>query len=143
MDLLRVHNSLIRNELRDYNGREVKHTGDGIMASFTSTSDALMCSVYIQKSFDVHNKEVPEDEMHIRIGMSSGEPVEEDGDLFGTTVQLASRLCNHSEPDKILISQIVRDLCEDQKFIFSHLDNVNLKGFDKSIGVYEVNWQEY
>ena len=140
MNLLHIHNSLIRNMIIDYHGREVKHTGDGFMISFASVSDAVMCAIAIQKAFDNYNEEEPQKEMHVRIGISAGEPVEEDGDLFGTTVQLASRLCNYAEPDKILISEIVQDKCEDNKFLISDLGKVNLKGFNKSVELYEVNW---
>ncbi|MGI9534676.1 MAG: nickel-binding protein [Thermodesulfobacteriota bacterium] len=142
LHLLHIHNALIRNALKEYNGREIKHTGDGFMVSFASVPDAVKCAVNIQQAFAVYNEEVQEEKMHIRIGMSAGEPVHEDGDLFGTTVQLASRLCGHADPDRILTSQVVRDQCLDQKFLFFDLGEVKPKGFDHSVQLYEVKWQE-
>lgn len=142
MHLLRIHNALTRNALREYNGSEVKHTGDGFMASFAPISDAVKCAVAIQQAFAAYNEEEPEEKMHVRIGLSAGEPVQEDGDLFGTTVQLAARLCGHAEPDRILTAQVVRDQCMDEKFSFSDLGEVRPKGFDHPIRLYEVKWQE-
>ena len=52
LHLVRVHNALTRNELRQFNGSEVKHTGDGIMSSFSSISNAVACTIAIQRAFD-------------------------------------------------------------------------------------------
>jgi pimeloyl-ACP methyl ester carboxylesterase len=48
--LLREHNETVRGALDSYNGKEIKHTGDGIMASFFSASRALGCALHIQPS---------------------------------------------------------------------------------------------
>src|SRR6476659_6806860 len=82
LHLLHIHNALTRNALRDHRGREVKHTGDGIMASFDSVLDAVECAITIQKALAAHNQAQPEAAMHLRIGISAGEPIEEGGDLF-------------------------------------------------------------
>ena len=97
LHLLHVHNALTRNSLKEHRGREIKHTGDGIMACFASVSDAVGCAVAIQKAFAAYNKENPEAPLYLRIGLSAGEPIEEHGDLFGKAVQLAARLCAHAE----------------------------------------------
>jgi class 3 adenylate cyclase len=55
MHLVHVHNALTRGALKEHNGREVKHTGDGMMASFTRVLDAVDCGVAIQKAFAAHN----------------------------------------------------------------------------------------
>ena len=59
LHLLHIHNALTRNSLNAHRGREVKHTGDGIMASFASVPDAVGCAVAIQQLFAAHNKEKP------------------------------------------------------------------------------------
>ncbi len=142
MHLLRIHNALTRNALREHNGSEVKHTGDGFMVSFAPVTDAVKCAVAIQQAFAAYNEEEPEEEMHVRIGLSAGEPVHEDGDLFGATVQLAARLCGHAEPDRILTAEVVRNQCLDEEFSFSDLGEVRPKGFEHPIRLYEVKWQE-
>lgn len=142
LHLLHIHNALIRNALREYRGNEVKHTGDGIMASFGSAEDAVKCAIVIQEAFANHNQRDPNESLHIRIGLSAGEPVEEDGDLFGSAVQLAARICAHTEPDHILVAQIVCDECPSRQHAFVDLGEITPKGFDNPIHVYEVEWQE-
>jgi class 3 adenylate cyclase len=82
--------------------------------------------------------------MYLRIGISAGEPVEEHGDLFGNAVQSAARICAHTEPGRILVTQVVRDLTRDQypgkEQSFSDLGEITPKGFDRAIQVYEVQW---
>jgi class 3 adenylate cyclase len=140
LHLLHVHNALTRNLLKAHRGREVKHTGDGIMASFASVPDAVACAIAIQKAFAAYNKETPEAPLSLRIGLSAGEPIEEQGDLFGKTVQLAARLCAHAEPGRILVDQVVLDQWQGEELPFSDLGEVTPKGFDHAVRVYEVNW---
>ena len=142
LHLLHIHNALTRNSLRAHQGREVKHTGDGIMASFASVPDAVECAIAIQKAFAAYNKESPQAPLHLRIGLSAGEPIEEHGDLFGKPVQLAARLCAHAEPDRILAAQVVLDQCQGKEFPFLDLGEVTPKGFDHVVRVYEINWTQ-
>jgi class 3 adenylate cyclase len=140
LHVLHIHNAMTRNALRDFGGREVKHTGDGLMASFVTVSDAIQCAIAIQKAFAAYNESNPETPLYLRIGLSAGEPVEEGSDLFGTTVQLAARTCAHAEPGCILVTQVVRDQYPGDKTIFSDLGAITPKGFDHAIRVYEVRW---
>jgi class 3 adenylate cyclase len=142
LHLLHIHNALIRNALREYRGTEVKHTGDGIMASFNKVENAVSCAIAVQKAFADHNERTPEEELHIRIGLGAGEPVEEDGDLFGSAVQLAARICAHTEPDHILVAQIVRDEYPAHQDIFVDLGAMTPKGFDSPIRLHEIEWQK-
>jgi class 3 adenylate cyclase len=140
LHLLHVHNALTRNSLNAHRGREVKHTGDGIMASFASAADAVECAMSIQRAFAAYNQENPETPLQLRIGLSAGEPIEERGDLFGKAVQLAARLCAHAEPAQILMDQVVLDQCSGERLPFADLGEVTPKGFDHSVRVYEVQW---
>jgi class 3 adenylate cyclase len=142
LHLLHIHNALTRKSFKEHRGREVKHTGDGFMASFVSVDDAVACAVDIQKAFAVYNQENPETPLTLRIGLSAGEPIEEHGDLFGKTVQLAARLCAHAEPAAILVAQVVFDQCASKKMPFLDLGEMTPKGFDQAIRVFELNWEE-
>ena len=142
LHLLHVHNALTRNSLNAHRGREIKHTGDGIMASFGTVPDAVECAIAIQKAFDVYNQEHAEAPLYLRIGMSAGEPIEEHGDLFGKAVQLAARLCAHAEPSRILIDQVVLDQWSGKQLPFSDLGEVTPKGLDHAVRVYEVQWMQ-
>ena len=140
LHLLHVHNALTRNSLNAHRGREIKHTGDGIMASFASVLDAVECAIAIQKAFAAYNQEHAEAPLYLRIGMSAGEPIEEHGDLFGKAVQLAARLCAHAEPAQILIDQVVLDQWSGKQLPFADLGEVTPKGFAYAVKVYEVQW---
>jgi len=140
LHLLHVHNALTRNALKAHEGREVKHTGDGIMASFTAASDAVECGVAIQRAFSEYNNDHADAPLYVRIGLSAGEPIEEHGDLFGKTVQLAARLCALAEPGRILVDRVVYDQATDKRLPFSDLGEVTPKGFDHPVRLYEVQW---
>ena len=140
-ELLRAHNELIREGLKAHGGHEIKHTGDGIMASFASASHALECAVAIQKAFASRNDAQPEEPVRVRIGLNAGEPVAEDEDLFGAAVQLAARVCAHAQPGQILASNVVRELTMGKGFLFSDQGDVALRGFEDPARLYEVYWE--
>ncbi len=138
LHLLHIHNVFTRNALREYGGSEIKHTGDGFMVSFTSIVNQVKCAISIQQSFSDYNKKNPDEPLYVRIGLSAGEPIEEHGDLFGSTVQLAARLCAHAEPGEIIAAPIVRDRCQKQGLIFSDVGEITPKGFEKAIRIHKV-----
>jgi class 3 adenylate cyclase len=141
LHMLHIHNVITRNALRKYHGNEIKHTGDGIMASFVSVPNAVQCAIEIQEAFRNHNHENPEETLHLRIGLSAGEPIEENGDLFGKAVQLAARLCATAEPGQILAGQLVWDMCREDSLPFLDMGDLMLKGFSDSVRVYKVEMQ--
>ena len=69
--------------------------------------------------------------IHVRIGVSAGEPVAEGDDLFGAAVQLAARACDHAAAGSILASTAVRELCVGKGFTFESRGAFELKGFDE------------
>jgi class 3 adenylate cyclase len=137
MALLREHDDIVRGALHKQGGREVKHTGDGIMASFTSVSAAVECGIDMQRSLH-HRNETAERVIHLRVGISVGEPVTERGDLFGAAVQLSARLCGVAAPGGIAVSTAVRDLCVGKRFGFDSKGALDLKGFAEPVPVFEV-----
>jgi class 3 adenylate cyclase/pimeloyl-ACP methyl ester carboxylesterase len=140
-EVLHKHNDIIRAALREHAGNEIKHTGDGIMASFGTASAALTCASSIQRSFEEHNEREPESRVRVRIGLNAGEPVAEDGDLFGTAVQLAARICARAEPGQVLAANVVRELAAGKQFLFADLGDVVLRGFEDPVRVYDVSWR--
>jgi class 3 adenylate cyclase len=130
----------VRDALAACKGREVKHTGDGIMASFVSAAAAVRCAAQIQRELAAREKERTEHSIKVRVGCAAGEPVESNNDIFGSTVQLASRLCTHAEPDQILVSNVVAELCIGKGLTFQALGEKSLKGFDQPVNVHAVDW---
>jgi class 3 adenylate cyclase len=141
LKLLRQHNDIVRAELAAHGGREVKHTGDGIMASFNSVASAVAFSVAVQRRVDEFNA-AADAPFHISIGVSAGEPVTDDNDdLFGAAVQLAARLCAHAEPGDIVASLAVRELCIGKQFTFEDRGSVELKGIPDPTPTFAVAWR--
>jgi class 3 adenylate cyclase len=137
MLLIREHDDIVRTALKDHGGREVKHTGDGIMASFTSVSAAVAAAIDIQGTLRDRNTRARQP-LHLRIGISVGEPVTEGDDLFGATVQLSARLCAVANPGGIAVSTAVRELCVGKRFAFDSKGAHDLKGFAEPVPVFEV-----
>ena len=138
MELLHEHDAIVRESLATCHGREVKHTGDGIMASFLSAVAAVRCAAQIQRAL-ARRSDLP---IKVRIGGAAGEPVDHANDIFGATVQLAARLCSHAEPEQILVSNVIAELCIGKGIHFHPLGEVTLKGFDRPVNVHAVHWPE-
>ncbi|MCV0403768.1 MAG: DUF4242 domain-containing protein [Chloroflexi bacterium] len=138
MVLLTEHDLIIRRALVASRGREVKHTGDGIMASFDDVSHALECSVAIQEAFDARTADGAAQELRVRIGMAGGQPVHHNDDIFGSTVNLASRICDAADAGHILASDVIHELGAKEGFTFDMADEQVLKGFEGSTTVFEL-----
>ena len=110
MAILQLHDQVVRDALRELAGREIKHTGDGIMASFFSAVAAARCANRIHRALALYEQEKKGIPIKVRIGAAAGEPVEDHMDLFGSTVQLAARLCSHAQPEQSLVSNVVAEL---------------------------------
>jgi class 3 adenylate cyclase len=140
MEMLQVHDRIVREALAANAGREIKHTGDGIMASFLSAASTVRCAARIQAELVRFREAHPEWPLMTRIGAAAGEPVEHHRDLFGSTVQLASRLCSHAQPEQVLVSNVVVELCLGKGLTFQDMGEVPLKGFERPVRVHAVNW---
>ncbi|MDQ1457281.1 MAG: hypothetical protein QOH28_2901 [Actinomycetota bacterium] len=142
MRLLGEHNEIVRSELPLHDGREVKHTGDGIMAAFTSVVSAVSFARAVQRRMHARNEQ-SDTPFHLRVGISAGEPVTDDNnDLFGAAVQLAARLCAAAPPGDIAVSVAVRELCLGKSFRFEDLGELTLKGLPEPVKSFAVAWQE-
>ena len=139
VEIVRAHDSLVHRALAQHNGREVKHTGDGIMASFNSIPSAVDCAATIQRSFVDYNAKGGEP-IHVGIGIHAGEPIEDSDDLFGSTVQLASRICDTADPDGVVVSDVVRQASGAVQS-FTDLGHRDFKGFGEPIQVFDFDWR--
>ncbi|HEY5650388.1 MAG TPA: nickel-binding protein [Acidimicrobiia bacterium] len=130
------HDRIVRDALADSGGREVKHTGDGIFASFTHVSRAVDCAVAIQRRFADIDDTGPGS--RVRIGISAGEPVDRNQDLYGAVVSLAARICAHAAPGQVLVSAAVKELALGKSLGFIDRGLIALKGFDEPVRLYQV-----
>jgi class 3 adenylate cyclase len=135
VELLRAHDAIIRRCLERYGGREVKHLGDGIMASFDDVQASVESAIKIQKELASYN-EGSKTSIRIRIGIHAGEPVAEGNDLFGSAVQMAARICDIAQEGAVLVSRDVRDACAGASLRFASRGAVTLKGFPGPVQIY-------
>ena len=135
VELLKAHDAIIRRSLEQHGGSEVKHLGDGIMASFYDVPASVACAVKIQEELASYN-EKGETPIRVRIGIHAGVPIEEGDDLFGSAVQMAARICDIAQADAILISREVRNACTDADLGFVPTGFETLKGFSEPVQLF-------
>ena len=109
VELLREHNRVVRTRLRQHDGVEFKHTGDGIGSTFFTAGAAVQCALGIRDDIERFNQD-REEPLQIRIGLSSGTVINNEGDLFGIAVIEAFRVCDHATDGRILVSPDVPPL---------------------------------
>jgi class 3 adenylate cyclase len=140
MRVIHAHDAIVDDAIRSGSGQRVKHTGDGVMASFTSVSRSVEAAIAIQRAVVLHN-EGDGVSFDVRVAVSAGEPVTENDDLFGAAVQLAARVCSSCEGGRILVSSAVRELCLGKGLQFEDEGLVDLKGFDEPMRIFSVAWR--
>ncbi|NNF09278.1 MAG: DUF4242 domain-containing protein [Acidimicrobiia bacterium] len=136
VDLVKHHDRVVRAALEDYGGRIVKHTGDGMFASFNSVVRAAQSAITIQRETAEEDADGPN--LAVKIGLTVGEPVQDSEDLFGAAVNLAARICAHAEGGQTLASGTVRDLAIGKGIDFRSMGVIGLKGFPDPVPVFEI-----
>jgi class 3 adenylate cyclase len=139
-DVLREHETITRRLLKENGGAEVKTMGDGFMASFPSVTKGVECAIALQRAFDERNVSASEP-LNVRVGLNAGEPIEEDGDLFGETVIMAARIAAMAKGGEILSSLGVRELCGGKGFLFADRGEHAMRGFEDPVRVFEISWR--
>jgi class 3 adenylate cyclase len=141
IELLREHNTIVRDQLAAHGGYEVKSMGDGFMLAFGSALDGLRCAVGMQRAFAARNTQADET-IRVRIGLHTGEAIKEADDFFGSHVNLAARVGGAAHGDEILVSGLLKALTESAgEFTFDGGREVELKGISGSPRVHAVEWR--
>ena len=141
--LVRKYRDVVRRALVDHGGREVDRAGDGFLISFESAYAAVVCAIEIQRELFTENVERADGlPLITRMGIGAGEPVLDGDALFGSTVNLTSRICDCAEPGQIIAARVVRELCIGKDVAFKSLGSKMLRGFDDSTDLELVEWRE-
>jgi class 3 adenylate cyclase/pimeloyl-ACP methyl ester carboxylesterase len=140
--VLREHERITRDLLRKFGGAEVKSMGDGFLASFASVTAAMDCAIALQRAMSAVKLPAPLDrgELGVRCGLNAGEPIEDDGDLFGSAVIMASRIAAKAGAGEILIPEPLRHLLTGKSYAYDDRGETMLKGFEDAVRLYEVRW---
>ena len=140
MKVVQTHNLIVGSVLKTHRGKQVKHTGDGIMAMFPRVADGIAAAAEIQRQVTEYNSVTTSSPLKLRIGVSSGKPIREGDDFFGTVVQTAARLCAVAQADEIVVPDSIRQMPGCDNFAYEQPIAVPLKGFSEPQLVRKVIW---
>jgi class 3 adenylate cyclase len=119
--MLERHDALFRRSLERHRGREVKHTGDGFLATFDGPARAIRCA-------SDHAESVASLGLEVRAGLHTGELEVMDGDLGGLAVHIAARVMDRADPCEVLVSSTVKDLVVGSGIAFQERGAHELRG---------------
>src|ERR1700746_4078474 len=138
---LKAHRrELVDPKIKEYQGRIVKTTGDGMLVEFPSVVDAMRCAAEVQRGMIDRDPEVPDQrQIRFRIGVNLGDVIAEAGDIFGDGVNVAARLEGLAEPAGICVSGMVWDHIRDKlPFSFEERGEQRVKNISRPVRVYRV-----
>ncbi|HEY3142652.1 MAG TPA: DUF1707 domain-containing protein [Acidimicrobiales bacterium] len=139
VDVLQTHNAIVRQQVADHSGVEVKNQGDGFLVVFPSARAAVLAGIDIQRAMAEYRKENPEVPLDLRLGLHTGEVIATDDDVFGQNVVVASRIADTAEPGEIVVSGLTRDLTASASDLgFGDGVDVDLKGVSQPWRVHRV-----
>src|SRR2546428_11301038 len=143
-NIIRDHFYLLRQQVQTHSGREIKTLGDGLMATFVSPRSEVASAIGMQRALaDGNRAKPPEQQLQLRVGLNAGEAIREDGDIFGSTVDAAARICAKAAGGQILASETVRGIVGAAKDLqFRDRGRFRLKGFPERCRLLEVAWEE-
>ncbi|MDO9482497.1 MAG: adenylate/guanylate cyclase domain-containing protein [Hydrogenophaga sp.] len=124
-------------------GDVVKMLGDGVLLSFSSNLQAVETIIRIQQEHSQRTAHWPHHaKLLMQIGMARGQVLQFDGDCFGDSVNVASRLSDLAGPEQILVTgQVVRDLGVRHGVRSRLLGPMQIKGRVEPCDVFRIEWQ--
>jgi class 3 adenylate cyclase len=136
LELLRRHHAIVRTQVREHGGYEVKAQGDGFMIAFASARRAIYCARAIQCAIDARLGEHPDGPIRLRIGLHTGEAIKDEADFYGKNVVLAARITDQARGGEILASSVVKQLTESAGDV--RFDNGREIGLDGIAGTHTL-----
>ena len=131
LDVIRTHNAVIEAATIAHGGTVVETQGDGSMLAFSSARQGVACAMAIQReirrTFDHRSPPI-----RVRIGVHTGDALQESDRFYGTTVHYAARVANQALGGEVLVSSVVRDLLSSSGIAWIESREVELKGIDGS-----------
>jgi class 3 adenylate cyclase len=140
LEVLQGHNTVVRAQVAEHGGHEVKSQGDGFMIAFPSARQAVSCAIDIERALArrAANGELP---LRVRIGIHTGEAIQRDGDFYGRSVILAARIADRAQGGEVLVSSLVEQLVDGSADLrFKDVGETELKGLSDRQRLYRVAW---
>jgi class 3 adenylate cyclase len=131
-EVLERHQRAVRADLAHFNGREVKSTGDGFLATFDGPARAINCAQAILQSSEPLG-------ISVRAGLHTGECEIMGEDIGGIAVHIAARVSAHAGARELVVSRTVKDLVAGSGIEFSDRGTHTLKGVPDTWQLYAVH----
>ncbi len=140
MSLLREHNGIMDEAVRNHHGSVVKNIGDSYLVDFSSAVNAVEAAIEAQNRFAEHNRGKPSfEQILVRISIHLGDIVVKGNDVFGDGVNIASRLQSLTPPGGICTSREVMSHVKSKiSFQGVTLGTHELKGISEPIEVFQI-----
>ncbi len=140
--VVRVHNMIVKSTISHYGGHYVEYTGDGIVAAYDDAQMAVKSAAVIQRCVREHNTQYGDLPLNLRVGLHGGDTITEGEDAFGSSINLASRVCALAGSGQIFCTKIVRNRAKAGKTRFADRGEQAVKGYNDPIPVYEILWDD-
>jgi class 3 adenylate cyclase len=139
LELLRAHHAIVREQVHEHGGFEVKAQGDGFMIAFPSARRAVQCARAIQDAIDSQLGDHAAGPIRLRIGLHTGEAIRDEADFYGKNIVLAARIADRARGGEILASSVVKQLTESAGDLhFENERELELEGLAGTHTVYKV-----
>lgn len=118
---------MVQRTSAQHGGRPVKWLGDGVMFHFREPGPGVVAALEMAAAM------VPAGLPPAHVGLHAGPILFQDGDYYGQTVNIASRIAEYARPGEVLVSQAVVDATDEAAVTFAEVGLVELKGVDQGV----------
>lgn len=140
MELLKVHDTMVRDTVVKYGGIVIKSLGDSFMVDFSSAVNAVRCAIEAQEQFWHYNQGKSEfDKIQIRVGIHLGDVITVGNDIYGDGVNIAARIEAITEPTRICVSADIYNQVKNKMPIRAYsIGSIDLKNIAEPVEVLEL-----
>lgn len=143
LEVMLVHNRLVRDCVDRHGGDIVGSQGDGFMVTFASASGALDWAVELQRALARHNAGQVAAPLHVRVGLHTGNIFHADQGFLGKAVVLAARITGQASGGQILVSEASREYTHHLgRWTYGEPRELSLKGLAGTERVYSLDWSK-
>jgi DNA-binding response OmpR family regulator len=140
IEILKEHNKIMKEVIKEFNGNIIEIVGDSFLASFESAAEAVECAVEMQKRFELYNINKSSDEkIEIRVSIHLGDVIQFEGGLKGDVINVAARIQEVTLAGTIYVSGNVYNILKNKSnFLFEKLGDYSLKNIKEPVTLYKI-----
>jgi class 3 adenylate cyclase len=139
---VRDHRDIVVDALRRHGGNLVKGLGDSFLLTFDSSTHALLACVSLQRELAIRELSLPgERRMDVRVAVSAGDVLIQDGDVYGTPVNLVARLEAITPPGQIYLTEAVFQNLNHREIACEPVAMHHFKGLTDPVRVYRTTFR--